>query len=1440
MSDTRDIRSATPRRFWWWLADNRHFVAAALMLLPAAHFLGLQLARERFPSLDSYTLIRMPNSWQPMMLVLIWVGAFAYFLLSGVTSRRRSRLNRRRQNALHLKVDERRHLRGRDDDIEFYKKLCQEHRLIFLQGESGSGKSAFLAAGLYLELRTAPGELLLPILVDSWGDDWESGPFLQLAQAITREMTPALYQAIEYKEPISYKDVKDVLIALRQRANRLPLLLFDQFDDYQARHLDKFVVNGRSINDEELTSRNLFWREIRDLVVTSRVHCLFALRTDNRAGIVAVQFFHRPEVHYLSRLSGDHVTPLLEELTSAAPHEEPVIFEPERGWHVLQRRLLKDLASDGLVLPVQLKTALRALEQLPSLTVTEYQRVGGLIGLERTHVGLSIRTAARVAELPERTLALLLHCLIDPEHEPRKTRALTLDEMLSAAQAQGLAVARDQLERALQHLRAKDLVRQPLATEQAPRWRLDHDYLCQAVEEVVRGFDPGLERAAEWYQAYQTASGWQRLREAVRVPAGNLFVASLRGRIPDRKTASFVRTRGLGWIATVLILVMGIGMWIHAQQQEATARKLLESGSYFELARASEAVQRRCVDLGLKDDRLGTKLLEPRWVLRSLIGIDPARRSALAEQMMDSCPMLDRTKLRLAGEPNWTHQQNCLLMMQSLGVIPERAFSSNTELFSLITDLSWATIRRRHNNDDCSPRLGIDHEIAKKINSIKPNFSDITESKEYTILLYRLATNTSKCLYHSQIAAINSIIKYRSFISVIPNHADLFQDSFIYQMIYSWDNPQEKISKEEIDKLHSIIKDIMQLYAELLTSENISSDAFGKITKFIQNDNTTHPIKYWSNSAGTAACLRPMLSRIPKADAVAVTQKAFQELLKLPDEQQVSRELIELFVSQWEVPEVAAAFDVLIQQLDKTDAEVAYPDKLTVSLSTLLARLGDRARVPAMRKLVTVLTHRCAEEALFRRVKFQKYSQLTKLMSELAQRLTDAEAPEFLEIWWQLYLSEQRAIYLGTERPPVTSLDVIYDKSESESLRIENIETIWTESPLLDKLAAFAVALKPGVSDVIAELQQKLQEQPDLGPGLRNYYERRIHFLGNLLPSAQRRAAHQSLVTALGRPSLDMAKGYDALTRTQCTNIKQVITDSYDHVAAILRQYNPFALPCLADVSEADARYLLFEFLTKDAANKLLALHPNDAALSTLITAARCSRADCLDPIFFIMQQSSYPVQRKSDAEAEALAHLFWQKSWTAVLKLLPKEAVQDFLEARIAALPDPKRQAMDRVTSFAYDRDVGLLFGLLRALSAMSGELSPRPRIADFCAAQAGAPDWHANNRKGFLRCQGAENARLMFEELYRQSWDRSRRADSPLWEHASVILRHLEPLPADREWMQKYINLIKSLTSSDGMRDALLTRVEQLTGQRFQGDPFKLGEWARTQGYDVRTPYP
>jgi hypothetical protein len=58
-------------------------------------------------------------------------------------------------------------------------------------------------------------------------------------------------------------DAQGLLYRIRNELGLIPLLVFDQFDDYQVAHRDGFLREGRWITAKELSAENGTWTSKR-------------------------------------------------------------------------------------------------------------------------------------------------------------------------------------------------------------------------------------------------------------------------------------------------------------------------------------------------------------------------------------------------------------------------------------------------------------------------------------------------------------------------------------------------------------------------------------------------------------------------------------------------------------------------------------------------------------------------------------------------------------------------------------------------------------------------------------------------------------------------------------------------------------------------------------------------------------------------------------------------------------------------------------------------------------------------------------------------------------------------------------------------------------------------------------------------------------------------
>jgi hypothetical protein len=131
------------------------------------------------------------------------------------------------------------HLVGRADDIDRLEKACLDHPLVFLVGESGSGKSALVQAGLVPRLDKE--SRLLPLYVDMFNLDWEVGPLHAISDMFWRHLDPHQRETLGILEPPKPEEVGEPLRRCYQFLGKTPMVIFDQFDDFQARHRDRFL-----------------------------------------------------------------------------------------------------------------------------------------------------------------------------------------------------------------------------------------------------------------------------------------------------------------------------------------------------------------------------------------------------------------------------------------------------------------------------------------------------------------------------------------------------------------------------------------------------------------------------------------------------------------------------------------------------------------------------------------------------------------------------------------------------------------------------------------------------------------------------------------------------------------------------------------------------------------------------------------------------------------------------------------------------------------------------------------------------------------------------------------------------------------------------------------------------------------------------------------------
>ncbi len=466
---------------------------------------------------------------------------------------------------LLLQASNPRHLRGRAEAIEQLVRLCKEHPQIHLVGESGVGKTALIRAGLCSALHADPA--WFPIYLDAYGQDWQNGPYSALKGALWSLWSEDDRMALGVTELPKSEDLAHILEAMYVILGRMPLIIFDQFDDYQNRHRTQFLPGRRRtwLPANQLAEANAFWKDIAYLIRQHAIHCLFVTRTDTASGLESIRFTE-PQVYQLDGLSAEFILPFFSELTSKTDDDAPVVYAPDRGWERLKSRIVQDLSQDEAILPVQMKSALQSLASLSPLTVRAYERAGGLHGLAATHILWHVKHTARRSELEKSQILALLLGLVDAETLKTIPKSLSDIAALVAKNTSDINRVKSAIENVLDDLETKELLRRRLDPDTRQYvWFLDHDYLCHGVLAAERQENRWVVVAQEGYRAFQNSGGniwkkWQTLLSPKQQLG--LLTQRVRGSFTYENLRSYALWSLLRFVPYLAILILaGSGLW---------------------------------------------------------------------------------------------------------------------------------------------------------------------------------------------------------------------------------------------------------------------------------------------------------------------------------------------------------------------------------------------------------------------------------------------------------------------------------------------------------------------------------------------------------------------------------------------------------------------------------------------------------------------------------------------------------------------------------------------------------------------------------------------------------------------------------------------------------------------------------------------------------------
>ena len=181
----------------------------------------------------------------------------------------------------------------------------------------------------------------------------------------------------------------------------MPIVILDQFDDYQLAARQNFVGSaGQWIDPSALVGKNQSWAKIQNLLKCGKTCLVLVTRDNTRAGLDSVRLIEHSASVTIRRLEIDWLSQWLNRATADDGKGE-VISYPEFGWNDLKNQLARDLGRSagpsGAILPQRVRIVFLGLAKLAWLTPTDYRRASAGFGVEALYVSRVIQSAASYA-----------------------------------------------------------------------------------------------------------------------------------------------------------------------------------------------------------------------------------------------------------------------------------------------------------------------------------------------------------------------------------------------------------------------------------------------------------------------------------------------------------------------------------------------------------------------------------------------------------------------------------------------------------------------------------------------------------------------------------------------------------------------------------------------------------------------------------------------------------------------------------------------------------------------------------------------------------------------------------------------------------------------------------------------------------------------------------